>query len=77
MKNKFIFIKNPYDNKNRFSYVIGSEGDWIKHRMHNTLIRVPTGHIWNEPGVLDNENERLKNPEINSSTNFIVYFKSQ
>ncbi len=74
MKHKFVLIKNPYNNINRFSYVIGNECDWVKHRIYNTLIRVPNGHIWNEPGVLNKNDDRLlKNSSgINPSTNFIV-----
>jgi hypothetical protein len=72
IKNNFVFIRNPYNNSSRFSYVVGGEGDWIQHRNLNTLIRVPNGHVWNEPGVLINETEKIRNSGINPSINFIV-----
>lgn len=72
LKHCLVYIRDPYSYQARFSYVVGNEGDWVQHRNFNTLIRVPNGHIWNEPGVSINENAKNRETAINPSIGFIV-----
>ena len=72
LKHCLVYIRDPYSHETRFSYVVGNEGDWVQHRNFNTLIRVPNGHIWNEPGVSINESAKNKETAINPSIGFIV-----
>lgn len=72
LKNKIVLIKNPYDDTKRFSYVVGVDGEWIQPKNFNSFVQIPSGSIWNEPGIIESGNNKIMKAGFRSYSNYIV-----